>query len=388
MSSKIEFGKIKALQEPLDENGDETMAVVIPDDDTGSVTRPLTIPFYWRKKFGNIQVGEQVVYSLASNNSGCIIARVDGEWDSIIRNENTLVQINGNTATKGNVLVEGNSDIIGNLNADGDVCINTTIEAKGGNLTIDGTQIKMNGTTSTGAKAFNGFPSGLDTFTSAPVSQDTVKGNGSLAGGNAENNKDSYYSDSEEGGGDSGGGSSGGDSGSGGGSSGGSGGSSGGSGGSSSGGDSGGSSGGSSGGGSTGGDSGSGGSSSGGSSGGGMTEAEKAEINGKIDALQGQVDALSGTVGTQGSTLETVASNVVSAVAAIESLNGLVEALSGTVDGQKTSIETVSTNVDSLQSDVSSLQSGLESVQKDISALQGETYEYLTNEEIDTVFEE
>ena len=335
MSAKIEFGKIKSLEEPKDANGDETMAIVVPDDDTGSVTRKLFIPYYWRKKFGNIQVGEQVVYSLASNNSGCIIARVDGEWDSIIRNEKTLVQINGNTATKGNVLVEGNSDIIGNLNADGDVCINTTIEAKGGNLTIDGTQIKMNGMTATGAKPFNGFPGGSDTFTGAPVSQDTVMGNGSLAGGNAENNKDSYYSDSEEGGGDSGGGSSGGDSGSGG-----SGGSSGGS-------------GGSSGGGSTGGDSGSGGSSSGGSSGGGMTEAEKAEINGKIDALQGQVDALSGTV-----------------------------------DGQKTSIETVSTNVDSLQSDVSSLQSGLESVQKDISALQGETYEYLTNEEIDTVFEE
>ena len=377
MSAKIEFGKRKSLEEPKDANGDETMAVVIPDDDTGSVTRKLFIPYYWRKKFGNIQVGEQVVYSLASNNSGCIIARVDGEWDSIVRNENTLVQINGNTATKGNVLVEGNSDIIGNLNADGDVCINTTIEAKGGNLTIDGTQIKMNGMTATGAKPFNGFPGGSDTFTGAPVSQDTVMGNGSLAGGNAENNKDSYYSDSEEGGGDSGGGSSGG-----------SGGSSGGSGGSSSGGDSGGSSGGSSGGGSTGGDSGSGGGSSGGSSGGGMTEAEKAEINGKIDALQGQVDALSGTVGTQGSAIETVSSNVASAAASIESLNGLVETLSGTVDGQKTSIETLSTNVDSLQSDVSSLQGSLESVQKDISALQGETYEYLTDEEIDTVFEE
>ena len=44
--------------------------------------------------------------------------------------------------------------------------------------------------------------------------------------------------------------------------------------------------------------------------------------------------------------------------------------------------------IGALQSDVSSLQSSLESVQKDISALQSETYEYLTNEEIDTVFEE
>ena len=192
MSAKIEFGKIKSLEEPKDENGDETMAIVVPEDDTGSITRKLFVPFYWRKKFGNIVVGDRVVYALSSSNDGCLLTRVDGEWDSIVRNEKTLVQINGNTATKGNVLVEGNSDIIGNLNADGDVCINTTIEAKGGNITIDGTQIKMNGTTSTGAKAFNGFPSGLDTFTGAPVSQDTVMSSG-LVGGNAEGQKGSYY---------------------------------------------------------------------------------------------------------------------------------------------------------------------------------------------------
>ena len=48
----------------------------------------------------------------------------------------------------------------------------------------------------------------------------------------------------------------------------------------------------------------------------------------------------------------------------------------------------VNVKIDALQSDVSSLQSSLESVQNDISALQSETYEYLTNEEIDTVFEE
>ena len=86
---------------------------------------------------------------------------------------------------------------------------------------------------------------------------------------------------------------------------------------------------------------------------GGMTEDEKAEVNRKIDALQVQVDG-------QQSSIETLTGN----------------------------LETLSTNVDNLQSDVSSLQSSLESVQNDISALQSETYEYLTNEEIDTVFEE
>lgn len=86
---------------------------------------------------------------------------------------------------------------------------------------------------------------------------------------------------------------------------------------------------------------------------GGMTEDEKTEVNRKIDALKVQVDG-------QQSSIETLTGN----------------------------LETLSTNVDNLQSNVSSLQSSLESVQNDISALQSETYEYLTNEEIDTVFEE
>lgn len=193
MSARIEFGKVKSLEDPKDENGDKTMAIVVPEDDTGSITRKLFVPYYWRRKLGNVVVGDRVVYALSSRNDGTLLTRVDGEWDSIVRNEKTLVQINGNTATKGNVLIEGNSDIIGNLNADGDVCINTTIEAKGGNLNIDGTQIKLNGTTATGAKAFNGFPGGNDTFTGAPVSQDVVNGMGTIPGGNAEGNKGNYY---------------------------------------------------------------------------------------------------------------------------------------------------------------------------------------------------
>ena len=80
--------------------------------------------------------------------------------------------------------------------------------------------------------------------------------------------------------------------------------------------------------------------------GGGMTEDEKAEINVKINALQSDVSSL------------------------------------------QTDTEQTKSDVSGLKTDVSSLQSSLESVQKDISALQSETYEYLTNEEIDTVFEE
>ena len=81
MSAKIEFGKIKSLEDPKDENGDETMAIVVPEDDTGSITRKLFVPFYWRKKCGNIVVGDRVVYALSSSNDGCLLTRVDSEWD-------------------------------------------------------------------------------------------------------------------------------------------------------------------------------------------------------------------------------------------------------------------------------------------------------------------
>ena len=51
-----------------------------------------------------------------------------------------------------------------------------------------------------------------------------------------------------------------------------------------------------------------------------------------------------------------------------------------------TAIATNTDNIDNLSQSVSSLQSGLQNAQSNISALQNKTYEYLTNEEIDTVF--
>ena len=60
--------------------------------------------------------------------------------------------------------------------------------------------------------------------------------------------------------------------------------------------------------------------------------------------------------------------------------------INGKIDALQTDTEQTKSDVSGLKTDVSSLQSSLESVQNDISALQGETYEYLTNEEIDTVF--
>lgn len=209
---ELEWGKIKTINTDIvDKNGDNATCIVIPNKAQDTETLPLYIPCELRKRFKNVQEGEEVLYAVKGNGYGMIIAllpdymndKVD-DWDMIVRNDNVPIQftkdvfiqgtatVTGDVMTDGNLLVEGDTDVVGNLNADGDVCINKTIEAKGGKLNIDGTQIKINGTTATGAKPFNGFPSGSDTFTGAPVSQDTVMGTGSIAGGNAKNNEGNY----------------------------------------------------------------------------------------------------------------------------------------------------------------------------------------------------
>ncbi len=217
--ARIGFGIIQDFGTDKDPNGNPITARVIPEESDGTVSLQLYIPFDLRGVIRNVKENENVFYAVKADGTGIIIAVVpdytQGEfpdWDFIVRNEKKPLQINGDVHIKGNVqidkdlmtggnsLVKGNADVVGNLSADGDVCINTTIEAKGGNLNIDGAQIKLNGMTATGAMAFNGFPAGMDTFTGAPVSQDTVIGAGSIAGGVAVGNEGSYtpIDDNEE----------------------------------------------------------------------------------------------------------------------------------------------------------------------------------------------
>lgn len=63
-----------------------------------------------------------------------------------------------------------------------------------------------------------------------------------------------------------------------------------------------------------------------------------------------------------------------------------IDSVSSSLNTAITDITTNTNNIDNLSQNVSSLQSGLESAQSNITALQNKTYEYLTNEEIDTVF--
>lgn len=63
-----------------------------------------------------------------------------------------------------------------------------------------------------------------------------------------------------------------------------------------------------------------------------------------------------------------------------------IGSVSSSLNTAITDITTNTNNIGNLSQSVSSLQSGLESAQSNITTLQNKTYEYLTNEDIDTVF--
>lgn len=207
--AQIGFGHIQEFGSDTDPNGDPITARVVPEESNGSLTLELYIPLEMRSLFKNVQVEENVFYAIKADGTGVILSIIPDytngvyeDWDYIIRNNDVPLQVNGNVHVKGNVtidgdlmtagnsLVEGNADIIGNISADGEAYLGKGLEVTASGTNIGGT-VKIDGTTPTGAKAFNGFPAGSDTFTGAPVSQDTVMAS-PLAGGKAEGNKGNY----------------------------------------------------------------------------------------------------------------------------------------------------------------------------------------------------
>ena len=203
------FGKIQRFGLKKDANGDPITARVMPEDSDGALTLELYIPFDMRKLIKNVKAGEDVLYVVKKDGTGvivCIVPDYDNDifedWDFIIRNENVVLQINGNVHVKGsltvdkdimtasNMLIEGNADIVGNLSADGEAYLGTGIEVTSSGTNIGGT-VKIDGTTPTGAKAFNGFPAGVDPMDGLSVSVDTVLAP-PLAGGKAGGNKGNY----------------------------------------------------------------------------------------------------------------------------------------------------------------------------------------------------
>lgn len=207
--AQIGFGHIQELGKDKDPNGDPITARVIPEESNGSLTLELYIPLEMRSLFKNVQVNENVFYAIKADGTGVILSIIPDytngvyeDWDYIIRNNDVPLQVNGNVHVKGNVtvdgniitagncLVEGNTDIIGNLSADGEAYLGKGIEVTSSGTNIGGT-VKIDGTTPTGAKAFNGFPAGVDPMDGLSVSVDTVMAP-PLSGGKAGGNKGNY----------------------------------------------------------------------------------------------------------------------------------------------------------------------------------------------------
>lgn len=206
--ARIGFGKIQEFGKDKDANDNPITARVVPDDSNGSLTLELYIPFEMRSVFKNVQANETVLYVVNNDGTGIIcnfipdyINGIVDDWDFILRNTKVLqingdvhikgnLTIDGNTMTVGNNLVEGNIDVLGNLSADGEAYLGKGIEVTASNTNLGG-MIKIDGTTPTGAMAFNGFPSGVDPMDGLPVSTDTVLAS-ALSGNKASGNKDGY----------------------------------------------------------------------------------------------------------------------------------------------------------------------------------------------------
>ena len=98
-------GMILSLEGPLDGNGNKTRARCCPLNKEELVTRPLTLPFYLRGSFGQLQKGTVVVYEVFDDETGIVIERMDGEW--IGQNVPGTVHVEKDVVVDGDVRVAG-----------------------------------------------------------------------------------------------------------------------------------------------------------------------------------------------------------------------------------------------------------------------------------------
>ncbi len=80
---------------------DGTHAVIVPNDQPEITTKPLIVPFIWRKVMGNLHVGEEVYYMEDNSHEGVVISRTDGAWDNKFRGE---LEVTGDVTAAGTSL--------------------------------------------------------------------------------------------------------------------------------------------------------------------------------------------------------------------------------------------------------------------------------------------
>lgn len=114
---------------------DGKKAIVIPQEANGTTTFALAIPYFLLEC---LETNMPVVYATFEDNTGIVLARLDGEWnhkiyetltiEGVTRMTDQLTAENGITATGGisaagggNVQVTGNITLTGSISANGDV---------------------------------------------------------------------------------------------------------------------------------------------------------------------------------------------------------------------------------------------------------------------------
>lgn len=112
-------GTVQSFETEKDANGNPRFCRVVLDSEPDVITQPLNIPFYWRGILGNLAVGDKVYIGIDDNLQGCVIQRLDGDWDFSIKNEKKDITTTGNAEIKGNQTIGGNVDTAGNQTVGG-----------------------------------------------------------------------------------------------------------------------------------------------------------------------------------------------------------------------------------------------------------------------------
>lgn len=77
--AEIQKGKISTIEGPLDENGNNTKARIIPEQADGVVTKPLVLAKQLRGDAGKLTKGTDVIFAVFPDQSGIVLSRADGE---------------------------------------------------------------------------------------------------------------------------------------------------------------------------------------------------------------------------------------------------------------------------------------------------------------------
>lgn len=139
--SCIEKGVILTIEGEVDRNENPTQARVQSKTAEGTITLPLTIPWYLRGSMGMLEKETEVVYALFDDATGIILARMDGNWEGRMEETQLFLDLMDTTAT-----VQGNIDV-----SDGITGENSVIKTMRAN-TIDVDTLTGNSITDTGVR--------------------------------------------------------------------------------------------------------------------------------------------------------------------------------------------------------------------------------------------